>query len=161
MTGVNEECLRVTKKEVRTKVRTIEKKIRTIEKTVREIEKTVREIEKAVCGTENKELELRASTVPSTEIDTVNRNEIPLTFSSKSSNNKCNKRTKTNSQGHQKSKKGIQTKSSGAKIEKTKGYKRPQAEKILDQKQASYKPWTASEKQKERFAQLIEESLLV
>jgi hypothetical protein len=83
----------------------------------------------------------------------------PLTFCGKPEINKSNKKSKTNSQGHQKSKKGIQTKSSGAKTDKTKGYKRPQAEKILDKKQATYKPWTES--QKERFAQLIEESLLV
>ena len=83
----------------------------------------------------------------------------PLTFCDKPDNNKSNKRPKPNSQGRQKSKKGIQKKSSGAKVDKTKGYKGKQAEKILDKKQATYKPWTES--QKDRFAKLIEESLLV
>ena len=83
----------------------------------------------------------------------------PLTFCGKPELNKSNNKTKTNSKRHQKSKKGNQTKPSGAKSNKAKGYKVPQTEKILDQKQASYKPWT--ERQKEKFAKLIEESLLV
>jgi hypothetical protein len=83
----------------------------------------------------------------------------PLTFCGKPETNSINKRSKPNSQRHQKSKNWNKAKPSGANKDKTKGYTRPQAEKFLDKKQATYKPWTES--QKERFAQLIEESLLV
>jgi hypothetical protein len=83
----------------------------------------------------------------------------PLTFCGKTDNNKVNKRTKANSQGRQKSKNWNKAKPSGANTNKTKGYTVTQSEKFLDQNQPSYKPWT--ELQKKRFAELIEESLLV
>jgi hypothetical protein len=80
----------------------------------------------------------------------------PLTFCVKTDNNKINKRAKPNSQGRQKSKNKNQTKPSGAKTNKTKGYTLPKSEKFLDRNQVSYTPWT--ELQKKKFAELIEKA---
>jgi hypothetical protein len=149
-----EECPRVTKKEVRTKVRTIEKKVRTIDKTVREIEKTVRSIEKVIRGIEKKELELRASTVHPTEIDTVKPNEFPLTFSSKTSNNKWKKR---NSQGYKNFNKGIQGKSFGTKSDKTKRQRSKPRKNFLEPFGSESRPFTAA--QTKRLDKLINQAL--
>jgi hypothetical protein len=90
---------------------------------------------------------------------TVKLNLEPLTFCIKTDNNKFNKGAKPNSQGRQKSKNKNQAKPSGAKTNKTKGYRLPKSEKFLDRNQVSYTPWT--ELQKKKFAKLIEESLIV
>jgi hypothetical protein len=112
------------------------------------------------CGTSFGQSSGIQSTISELEtVLTVKLTLEPLTFCVKTDNNKFNKRAKPNSQGRQKSKNKNQAKPSGANTNKTKGYTLPKSEKFLDRNQVSYTPWT--ELQKKKFAELIEESLLV
>jgi len=102
-------------------------------------------------GTQSTFLELEA-------VLSIKLNDKCLKFCDKPEFNSINNKSYRNSQGRQKSKNWNKPKRSGAKTDKAKRYPVPQTENFLDQKQATYRPWT--EQQKKNFAMLIEEYLV-